>query len=55
MDVHGLKNIMAEYGKIKSLKVTHHQNGGTGNRSMICYETEMEAKRTITEVNRCKG
>ena len=55
MDVHELKNIIAEYGKIKSLKVIHHQNGGTENRAMICYETEMEAQRAITEINRYKG
>ena len=55
MDGLELKNIMAEYGKIKSLKVIHHQNGGTENRAMICYETEMEAQRAITEINRYKG
>ena len=55
MDVHELKNIMAEYRKVKSLKVTHHQNEGTENRTMICYETEMEAQRAITEINRYKG
>ena len=55
MDVHELKNIMAEYGKIKSLKVIHHQNGETENRAMICYETEMEAQRAIAEINRYKG
>ena len=55
MNVHELKNIMAEYEKIKSLKVIHHQNGGTENRAMICYETEMEAQRAITEINRYKG
>ena len=55
MDVHELKNIKAAYGKIKSLKVIHHQNGGTENRAMICYETEMEAQRAITEINRYKG
>ena len=49
MDVHELKNIIAEYGKIKSLKVIHHQNGGTENRAMICYETEMEAQREDKE------
>ena len=55
MNVHELKNIMAEYGKIKSLKVIHHQNGGTENRAMIYYETEMETQRAITEINRYKG
>ena len=34
---------MAEYRKIKSIKVIRHQNGGTENRAIICYETEMEA------------
>ena len=46
---------MAEYGKIKSVKVIHHQNGGTENKAMICQETEMEAQRGITEINRYKG
>ena len=55
MDVHELKNIMAEYRKVKSLKATHHQNEGTENRTMICYETEMETQRAITEINRYKG
>ena len=55
MDVHELKNIIAEYGKNKSLKVIHHQNGGTGNRPIICYETEMEAQRSITEINTYNG
>ena len=55
MDVHELKNIMADYGKIKSLKVIHHQKGGTENRAMICYEIEMEAQRAISEINKYKG
>ena len=55
MDVHKLKDIMAEYEKIKSLKVIHHQNGGTENRAMIFYETKMEAQKAITEINRYKG
>ena len=55
MDVHELQDIMADYGKIKSVKVIHHQNGGTENRAMICHETEMEVLRAITEINRCKG
>ena len=55
MDVQELQNIMAEYGKIKSIKVIHHQSGGTENRTMICYETEMEAHRAITEINKYKG
>ena len=57
MDVHELQNIK-EYGKIKSIKVIHHQNGGTENRAMICYETEMAAQRAITVdiiINRYKG
>ena len=44
MDVQELQNIMAECGKIKSIKVIHHQNAGTENRAMIRYETEMEAQ-----------
>ena len=55
MDVQELQNIMAEYEKIKSTKVIHHQNGGTENRAMIYYETEMEAQRAITEISRYKG
>ena len=55
MDVQELQNIRAEYGKIKSIEVIHHQNGGTENRTMICYEAEMEAQRAITEINRYKG
>ena len=55
MDVKELWNIMAEYGKIKSIKVIHHQNGARENRAMICYETKMEALRAITEINRYKG
>ena len=50
-DVHKQQNIMSEYGKIKEMNVIHHQNGGTENRAIICYETEMEAKRAITEIN----
>ena len=52
MDVHELKNIIAENEKIKSSKVIHHQNRGTENRAMICYETEMEAQKAIIEINR---
>ena len=44
MDVQELQNIMAECGKIKSIKVIHHQNGETENRAMKYYETEMEAQ-----------
>ena len=55
MDVQELQNIMAECGKIKSIKVIHHQNGETENRAMIYYETEMEAQWAITETNRYKG
>ena len=44
MDVQELQNIMAECGKVKSIKVVHHQNGGTENGAMIRYETEMEAQ-----------
>ena len=55
MDIHELKNIMAEYAKIKSLKVIHHQNGETEKGAMTYCETEMEAQRSITEINRYKG
>ena len=44
MHVQELQNIMAECGKIKSIKAIHHQNGETENRAMIYYETEMEAQ-----------
>ena len=54
MDVKELRNIMAEYGKIKSIKVIHHQNRARENRAMICYETKMEGQRAITEINRYK-
>ena len=40
---------------MKSIKVFHHQNGGTENRALIYYETKMEAQRAITEINRYKG
>ena len=33
MDVQELQNIMADHGKVKSIKVIHHQNGGTKNRT----------------------
>ena len=33
MDVQELQKIMAEHGKIKSIKVIHHQNGGAKNRT----------------------
>ena len=55
MDVQELQNIMAECGKIKSIKVIHHQNGETENRAMKYYETEMEAQWAITKTNRYKG
>ena len=55
MDVQELPNIMAEYEKMKSIKVFHHQNGGTESRALICYETEMEAQRAIIEINSYKG
>ena len=42
VDVKELQNIMTEYGKVKSMKVTHNQNGQTENRAMICYKTETE-------------
>ena len=50
MDVHELQNIMTEFGKIKNIKGIYHQDVGTENRVMICYETEMEAQRAITEI-----
>ena len=31
MDIQELQNIIVEYGKIKSIKVINHQNGGTEN------------------------
>ena len=37
------------------MKIIHHRNGETENRAMICYETEMEGQRAITEINRYKG
>ena len=55
MDVKELQSIMSEYAKIKIKKVIHYQNEGTENKSMICYEIEMEAKRIITEITRYKG
>ena len=55
MEVQELQNIMAEYGKIKSIKVLHHQNGGRENRAMPCYETQMEVQRAITEINIYEG
>ena len=55
MDVKELQSIMSEYTKIKIKKVIHYQNEGTENKSMICYEIEMEAKRIITEITRYKG
>ena len=45
---------MIEYGKVKSAKVVHHQNGRTENRARICYETKIEAQRAITQINRYK-
>ena len=42
VDVKELQNIMTEYGKVKSMKVTHNQNAQTENRPMICYKTETE-------------
>ena len=40
MDIKELQSIMAEYKKVKSIKVIHHRNGGTESRAKICYETE---------------
>ena len=45
MDIQELQNIMVEYGKIKSIKVIRHQNGGIKNRAMISYETEKSNNR----------
>ena len=36
--------------RLKSIKGIYHQDVGTENRVMICYETEMEAQRAITEI-----
>ena len=36
MHVKELKNIMANYGKVKSINITQYQNGGTENRATIC-------------------
>ena len=44
MDVKELQNIMVEYGKIKSIKVIHYQNGGTEKNGMTYYETEIKYK-----------
>ena len=55
MEVQELQNIMAEYGKIKSIKFLHHQNGGRENRAMLCYETQIEVQRAITEISRYEG
>ena len=43
---------MAKYGKVKSTKAIQYQNGGTENRAMIFYETEIEAQSAIREINR---
>ena len=40
MDVKELQSIMAEYRKVKSIKVIHYRNGGTERRAKMCYETE---------------
>ena len=55
MEVQELQNIMAEYGKIKSIKVLYHQNGGREKRAMLCYEKQMEVQRAITEISRYEG
>ena len=36
-DVKKLKRIMAEYGKIKSIKVILYQNRGTENRAVMSH------------------
>lgn len=40
MDVKELQSIMAEYRKVKSIKVIHYRNGGIERRAKMCYETE---------------
>ena len=53
MDIKELKNIIADYKKVKSIiySASKWRNRKT---TMICYETEIEAQRAITEINKYK-
>ena len=49
-----MREIMEEYGEIKSLNLRFHPNN-TRNEAMICFSIEEEAQLAITEINTYVG
>ena len=49
------KEMMEEYGKVKSIKSRKSSYGSSFNESMICYNDEQEAETAIVEINKDRG
>ena len=50
-----LKEMMEEYGKVKSIKSRKSSYGSSFKESMICYNDEQEAETEIVEINKYRG
>ena len=56
-DIHSdreLKEMMEEYGKVKSIKSRKSSYGSSFSES-ICYNDEQEAETAIVEINKYRG
>ena len=49
-----MKEIMEEYGEVKSLNLRFHPNN-TRNEAMVCFSTEEEAQPAIIEIKTYVG
>ena len=47
--------MMKEFGKVKSIKSRKRSYGSSFTGSMICYNDEQEAEKTILEINKYRG
>ena len=50
-----LKEMMKEFGKVKSIKSRKRSYGSSFNESMMCYNDEQEAEKAIVEINKYRG
>ena len=50
-----LKEMMKEYGKVKSIKSRKSSYGSSFKESMVCYNDEQEAETAIVEINKYRG
>ena len=47
--------MMKEFGKVKSIKSRKRNYGSSFNESMMCYNDEQEAEKSIAEINKYRG